>query len=106
MTEKTIETYLVKQVKQMGGKAIKLNPIVMVGLPDKRLRTTKFVDLKLLFLYRDSIKLLRIWLPTILNFALCCEKDFKSDVGIADTWNLKVASNNFWEFYCLQFWIE
>lgn len=60
MTEKTIETYLVKQVKQMGGKAIKLNPIGMVGLPDKRLRTTRFVNLKLLFLYRDSIKLLRI----------------------------------------------
>lgn len=60
MTEKTIETYLVKQVKQMGGKAIKLNPIGMAGLPDKRLRTTRFVNLKLLFLYRDSIKLLRI----------------------------------------------
>lgn len=50
MTEKTIETYLVKQVKQMGGKAIKLNPIGMVGLPDRMVLLPKgimfFVETK------------------------------------------------------------
>ncbi len=35
MLEKTIERYLVNNVKQMGGIAIKLNPIGFAGLPDR-----------------------------------------------------------------------
>lgn len=35
MREKSIEVYLVKAVKQMGGIALKLNSMSMVGLPDR-----------------------------------------------------------------------
>ena len=33
--ESTVEKYLVRKVKLYGGMAIKLNPIGMVGLPDR-----------------------------------------------------------------------
>ena len=33
--ESTVERYLVRKVKEMGGMAIKLNPIGMAGLPDR-----------------------------------------------------------------------
>lgn len=33
--ESTVERYLVSKVKEMGGMAIKLNPIGMAGLPDR-----------------------------------------------------------------------
>lgn len=33
--ESTVESYLVRRVKESGGMAIKLNPIGMAGLPDR-----------------------------------------------------------------------
>ena len=33
--ESTVEKYLVRKVKLYGGMAIKLNPIGMIGLPDR-----------------------------------------------------------------------
>lgn len=50
MTEKKIEQYLVKEVKRIGGEAVKLVPTFFVGLPDRLVLLPKgvsvFVELK------------------------------------------------------------
>lgn len=50
MTEKTIENYLKKEIKNKGGLAVKLNSTTMAGLPDRMILLPKgiifFVELK------------------------------------------------------------
>lgn len=50
MREKTIEQYLVKEVKKIGGEAVKFIPTFFVGFPDRIVLMPKtavyFVELK------------------------------------------------------------